>query len=185
MRIFSAASRSALGMSAAIFACLIWGSTASVPAQEKERTTLPEGTVIALRLAQDVSSEMTEQTPVDLRVLRDVVVDGKVVVRTGWPARGAVATVKSSSSLGRAGKISMKLISAKAVDGQEILIRGSLDKEGDDKVTQTVLLGLLCIPLLLLEGDDAMIPAGTEVRAYVEQDYEINASSAGIGPTVN
>lgn len=185
MSTFRATLQSMLVTIAAVLTCLLGGSAGSVLAQEKERTKLPGGTVIALRLVQTVDSEMSEGTPIELRVLRDVMVDGKAVVRSGWPASGTVTSVKSSSSLGRAGRISMKLISVRAVDGQEILIRGSLDKEGDDKATQTVLLGLLCIPLLLLEGDDAMIPAGTEVRAYVEQDYMIDAKGARLGPGVN
>jgi hypothetical protein len=39
----------------------------------------------------------------------------------------------------------------------------------------SVILGLLCLPLFLLNGDDAQIPAGTEIRAYTEQDYSIVA----------
>lgn len=186
MKTFRAAVHSMIGVLPAPLTCLMWGSTASVSAQEKERTRLAGGTVIALRVAQNVNSEMTEGTPIELRVLRDVVVDGRVIIRAGWPGSATVASVKPSDIVGKGGRVTLKLLSVRAIDGQEVFIGGSLDGDGEDRVARSIMLGCLFWPLFfVLEGDDATIPSGTEVRGYVEQDYMIDANGVGLRPTVN
>lgn len=147
--------------------------TNQVLAQKQEKVKLTSGTVVALSLEKAVNSDMTEGTTVDLRVLRDVVVGDKVVIKSGTIAKGTLTDVTSAGPIGKAGRVSIKLHSVKAVDGQDIFLRGSVDKQGEDKVLLTVILGLICLPLFLLQGEDAIVPAGTELRAYVEQDYII------------
>jgi len=149
------------------------GLTNQLVAQQKERVKLAGGTVVALSLEKAVNSDMTEGTSVDLRVVRDVVAGEKVVIKSGTLAIGTVTDPSSTGAVGKAGKVSIKLRSVKAVDGQEVFLKGNIDKEGEDKVVLTVILGLLCLPLFLLKGGDATIPAGTELRAYTEQDMMI------------
>jgi len=152
---------------------MLTGLTNQVLAQQKEKVKLTSGTVVVLSLEKAVNSDMTEGTSVDLRVVRDVTVGDKVVIKSGTLANGIITDVSSTGAVGKAGKVSIKLRSVKAVDGQEVFLKGSVDKQGDDKVVLTVILGLLCLPLLLLHGGDASIPAGTELRAYTEQDIMI------------
>lgn len=152
---------------------MLTGLTNRVVAQQKEKVKLTSGTVVALSLEKAVNSDMAEGTNVDLRVVRDVTAGDKVVIKSGTLATATITDVNSSGAVGKAGKISIKLRSVKAVDGQEIFLRGSVDKQGDDKVVLSVVLALICLPLILINGGDANIPAGTEVRAYVEQDVMI------------
>ena len=152
---------------------MLTGLTNQVIAQQKEKVKLTSGTVVALSLEKAVNSDMTEGTSVDLRVVRDVTAGDKVVIKSGTLATGTITDVSSSGAVGKAGKVSIKLRSVKAVDGQEVFLKGSVDKQGDDKVVLTVILGLLCLPLFLLNGGTASIPAGTELRTYSEQDVMI------------
>lgn len=149
------------------------GLTELAYAQSKETVKLNGGTVVALRLDGAVNSEMKEGTPIQFRVLRDVKVDDIVVIKQGALATGSIAEVKSSGALGSGGKIALNVNSVKAVDGQEIFLSGSVRQEGEDKVALSVILGILCLPLLLINGSDAVIPDGTEVRTYTVQDYNI------------
>lgn len=152
---------------------MLTGIINPISAQQKEKVKLTSGAVVALILEKAVNSEMTEGTSVDLRVVRDVTAGDKVLIKSGTLATGTITDVNSSGAVGKAGKVSIKLRSVKAVDGQEIFLKGNVDKQGDDKVVLTVILGLICLPLLLVQGGDASIPAGTELRAYTEQDYMI------------
>ena len=147
--------------------------TPQFAAQSIEKLKLSGGTVVALSLEKAINSDMAEGSSVDLRLIRDVMVGDKVVIKSGSIATGTVTDVNSSGALGKAGKVSLKLRSVAAVDGQQVFLRGNVDKQGEDKVVMTVILGLLCLPLFLINGGDASVPAGTEVRAYVEQDYMI------------
>lgn len=153
---------------------MLTGLTNRVVAQQKEKVKLTSGTVVALSLEKAVNSDMAEGTNIDIRVVRDVTAGDKVVIKSGTLATATITDVNSSGAVGKAGKISIKLRSVKAgLDGQEIFLRGSVDKQGDDKVVLSVVLALICLPLILINGGDANIPAGTEVRAYVEQDVMI------------
>jgi len=62
------------------------------------------------------------------------------------------------------------------VDGKEVPIRATLSQEGKNKVVTALLIGLiLCIlGLFLIKGGDAIVPAGTEVKAYVDVDVNID-----------
>lgn len=149
------------------------GVTQLMYAQAKGTVKLKGGTVVALRLEGSINSEMKAGTVVDFRVLRDVEAEDKVVIKQGTLAMGTIADVETSSALGSPGKVTIKLKSVKAIDDQEIYLSGSVSQEGKEKVALSVILGILCLPLLLINGEDATIPDGYEVRAYTEQDYQI------------
>ncbi len=144
-----------------------------VEARVNEKLRLSGGTTVALSLEKTITSDMSANTAVSFRVLRDVVSGEQVVIKSGAVATGTIAKVETNGALGAAGKVMVNLRSVTAVDGQEIFLRGSVDGEGENKVGLSVVLGLLCLPLLLIKGDDATVPAGTEVRAYTEQDYMV------------
>jgi hypothetical protein len=143
-------------------------------AQSQDKLKLSAGTVVALSIENSANSEATFGAVVNFHVIRDVTVNEKVVIKAGALATGTISEVSSSGALGKGGKVAVKLNSVQAVDGQSVYLSGSLDKEGENKVVLTVILGLICLPLLLINGGDANIPAGTEIRAYVEQDYQIS-----------
>ncbi|HOJ05730.1 MAG TPA: hypothetical protein PK916_17165 [Bacteroidota bacterium] len=162
-------------VSSVVFACFIFFAIgAPVRAIGPAGVTVPAGTVVALSLEQSITSEMPVGSSVNFRVIYDVKVDGQVVVRAGSIATGSIASVKGTGAVGSPGRVAITLRTVRAVDGQEILLRGNMNKEGDDKVVLSVILALICLPLILIHGEDAEIPAGTEVRAYVEQEYTIN-----------
>lgn len=143
-------------------------------AQAKEKVKLSAGTVVALSIENSTNSDASVGSVVHFRVIRDVTAENKVVIKAGTIATGTVSDAASSGALGSAGKITVKLNSVQAIDGQNVYLSGSVDKEGENKVVLTVILGLICLPLLLINGGDANIPAGTEVRAYVEQECQIS-----------
>lgn len=146
-------------------------------AQVKKEVELSAGTVVALSIEESIDSEDSEGEDLNLRVIRDVKVDDNVVIEAGAIATGTIADASESSAVGSGGKVAIKINSVKAVDGQEIYLRGALEKKGKDKVVLSVVLALICLPLILIQGEDASIPAGTEIRSYVEQDYQIELNS--------
>jgi hypothetical protein len=144
--------------------------TSPVDAGPSAGVKLGAGTVVALALEHTIDSEMSVGTSVSFRVVYDVKADDKVVIRAGSIATGTISSVDGSSAVGQPGKVSIDLRSVKAVDGTDVMLRGNINKEGDDKVVLSVILALICLPLILINGGDAEVPAGTEVRAYVEQE---------------
>lgn len=154
-------------------AVLFYTVTAPLNAYPPDNNKLSAGTVVALALEQAIDSDMPVGAMVTFRVIYDVKVNETVVIKAGSFATGTISSASSTGAIGSPGKVSIDLRSVKAVDGQDIMLRGNLNKEGDDKVVLSVVLALLCLPLILIHGEDAEVPAGTELRAYVEQEYTI------------
>lgn len=139
--------------------------------------TLKEGTPVALSLTQTIDSEtaIVGET-VEFVVSRDVDIDGTVVIQSGTVATGTIASVEKRGMLGKPGAIMVTLKSTTAVDGTEVPLRGSISREGSNKQTTALLVGiLLCIlGLFLIKGGSANVPTGTEVKGYVDFSVQIN-----------
>ena len=142
-----------------------------------EKVTLREGTPVILSLERSLDSNFARVgDPVDFVVIRDVKVNGKIVVEAGTHARGEVASVEGKGVIGKPGKISVVVRTVTAVDGQDVPIRATITREGKSKQTTALLVGLiLCIlGLFLIKGEHGVIPSGSEVKAYVDYPMEID-----------
>ncbi len=138
--------------------------------------TIKEGTPVALRLEKSINSDTVYVgDPVDLVVARDVKVNGKVVISQGTRTGGEVAFVEEKGLIGKPGKIMITVRSTTAVDGTEVPLRATVTREGKSKQTLAIILGIvLCLFILLMKGESAVIPAGYEIKAYV--DYSVDIS---------
>ena len=138
--------------------------------------TIKEGTPVALRLEQSINSEEVNVGDiVDLVVARDVKIEGTVVISQGTRALGEIASVEKKAAVGKPGKIMIAVKSTKAVDGTEVPLRATVSQEGKDKQTTALILGiLLCFFLLFMKGEDAVVPAGSEVKAFVDYSTDVN-----------
>lgn len=141
------------------------------------KVKLRSGTPVVLRLPVTLSSAAARVGDiVTFEVARNVEVDGKVVISQGATATGQIASVEEKGMLGEPGKIMVSVQRANAVDGTEVPLRATISQEGKSKQLTALLVGiLLCIlGLFLIKGGNAEVPAGTEVKAYVDVDVEIN-----------
>jgi hypothetical protein len=144
------------------------------------KVKMTAGTPVILRLPVSINSSTARQgDAITFEVARDVEVDGKVVISQGAIATGEVASVEKRAMLGEGGKLMVNLRSVRAVDGKEVPIRATLSQEGKNKQVTAILVGLvLCIlGLFLIKGGDAIIPSGTEVKAYVDVNVDIEVNT--------
>lgn len=137
--------------------------------------TLREGTPVVLRLEKSIDSELANVgDPVDLVIARDVEIKGVVVIRQGTKGLGEVVSVEKKGAIGKPGKIMIAVKSTTAVDGTKVPLRATLSREGKSKETAALAVGILiCILGLLIKGESAEIPAGTEIKAYVDLSVDI------------
>lgn len=141
------------------------------------KVTIPEGTRLAVKIQETVSSESAKQGQlVRFEVVRDVEVKGKVVIKAGAPAVGEVTRVASKKMIGREGELQVTIRYATAVDGSQVPLRASLEQKGEGKLETTVVLGVVLCPLfLMMKGEDAVIPAGTEYNVFVDRPVDVTA----------
>jgi hypothetical protein len=93
--------------------------------------TIPAGTHISIRTGQEISSGTAKAGDrFDATLTRNLVVGGKTLAKAGAPARGKVASAKSSGRLHAPGQLSIRLTSIE-VDGKMVPVTtGSYRVEG-------------------------------------------------------
>lgn len=149
-------------------------SFASAPVEQV--VVLKAGTVIPLETINVIKSDnATVGRTIDLRVTRDVEVDGQTVIPAGSIAKGQITRSQKAKGLGKAGFLEIQIKSVTAVDGQEVyLAGGNVSEEGDDKATLAIVLGLfVCILFLFMKGKNAEIPPGFSFDSNVASTINI------------
>jgi hypothetical protein len=141
---------------------------------------IPEGTTIPVITTERISSKTaSEGDHVALKVDEDIVVNGVTVIQRGASVRASVSEAQGAGFMGRGGKLSMRVESVSAVDGQRVNLRASRAKVGDNKTGTTVALTVLFGPIgLLKKGKDAVYPEGTRFSVYTDQAVTIEAPGA-------
>jgi hypothetical protein len=124
---------------------------------------VPPGTpVTALNLQDIVSGDVAPGDSVLLQVNRDVIVDGYVVIKEGAIVTASISKSREATFVSIGGSLAIAFKTAEAVDGQNIIVAGSVSKKVDqEKAAQTAALSMVCCPLFALQkGEEQVIKAG-------------------------
>lgn len=141
-----------------------------------ETVVLPEGTVVYARLEREVTSKKKDTAPGDrlaARVLKDVEVDGWVVVEEGAEITVVAGVARKAKILGLPGALRLDAVSVRAVDGSEVPVRGYLMASGEHRPEYLQMAALGALPTLFYRGGQAVIPAGVVMEARVTRPAEL------------
>lgn len=129
--------------------------------------SVPPGTRVLLRLEETVSPETKSVgDQVTLSVVSDVVVNGKVVIAAGAPAVGEVTVSSKKGAVGKPAEIGFQVTSVMAVDGKSVPLRATRKAEGKSKMTEAIVVTILCCVLgLLMKGGEASFEKGLTIEA--------------------
>ncbi len=162
------------------------------PAQTLPQVKLVEGTEVRLKLMETINSGTAQagQT-VSFQVLDEVKVDGVLVITEGAPAWGVIVEAEGKKTLGRGGKLSIRVDYVKAVDGSKIPLRATSVNQGKGRgATAGIAAGATALvfwpaaPLfLLMKGKNVEIPRGQHVPAFVDGNRVIKVAAADEAPT--
>jgi hypothetical protein len=150
-------------------------ATAAQDAPAATEVVLPDGTELNVVTTEEISSKTaTEGDALTFKVDEDITVNGKVIIAKGALVKGEVSNAKKSGRMGKAGALSIRILSTETVDGQRLKLRASKGKEGDDKTGTTVALVVLFGPLgFLKKGKNAKIKEGTRIKAYTDEEKRV------------
>ena len=95
------------------------------PAPITVPVVLGDALPVRLTLAEDIPTDSTEGDPVRFTVAHDVRVDQTTVIRKGAEASGVIVDGAKKKILGLGGKITFRLESAEAVNGQKVGLRAT------------------------------------------------------------
>lgn len=136
--------------------------------------SLPQGTSVRLRTLSPLSS-MDNKTGdrFDLEVAEDVLLNGRVVIPRGSPAKGEITMVKKKGMWGKSGKLETRVLSVRA-NGRDIPLRGTVADKGDTG-TAGVVGAILVLPIagFFVTGTSASLPQGTGFTGLTESDLPV------------
>ena len=125
-----------------------------------KKVKLMEGTEVALRMGEDISSRTAKPgQPVELALAEDLKVGDITVAKAGARALGEVVQAKRPDFWGEAGEVS---------------IRVHFLRVGDNKVAIRGAAGTAGKRYIIIRGSQGVIKAGTAVKAFVAADVEVS-----------
>jgi len=157
-------------------------------AASEANVILKEGTEVRLKLAQSLTSKTaTVGEPVEFVVAEDLAVGESIVARKGTRALGTVAEGKKTEKQRReARQLSMRFDHMK-VGNATVTLRGEQASAGKRNAGKMVAFTILFgVSGLLMSSDKKFVlPEGTPVTAYVDQDVELPIIATVPAPAEN
>ena len=100
---------------------------APAPPPQPVTVTLTDGEPVLLTLSQVITTDASDGDPLRFRVASDLTIDGSVAIHKGAAATGEIVDTPKRV-LGIGGKMTFRLNTVEAVDGQKIPVRITPDK---------------------------------------------------------
>jgi hypothetical protein len=156
--------------------------------------TIPDGTRLRVRLDQTISSASAEQgQAVELSITEAVRINEQVVIPDGARVTGTVTMAQEKRHMGRAGKLDFSIDRVRAIDGEWIPVRYTVNKAsgGSHAVSTGVLTAGAAVlfwpaapAFLLIKGKDVNINKGVIFDAFTDADHVLkSAGSLAAGQT--
>ena len=141
-------------------------------------SVLRSGTEVPLRMLETVNSNnksLREGARIRLEVAQPVMLGGTVVIPSGSVATAEITEVRRKGMWGKSGRIEARVLNVRVGD-RLIRLSGTFDDKG---VTGTagVVTSIALVPLagFFVTGTSANIPAGSGVKAFLDEDLRIAA----------
>lgn len=138
------------------------------PAPQEVSVTATNGTPLLLSLAEDVSRDAAEGSPLHFVVAGDLKVNGVVVIRKGASAIGAIVDdPKKRKVFGGTSKGTYRLQSVEAVDGKQLRIRATPAASSGEGAKRP-------LEVKKSKAADVVAARGTEYPAYLDGDAVVS-----------
>jgi hypothetical protein len=156
-------------------------------AAPQQAMVLRDGTPVRLRLARTLSSANVKTgEEIDFDVLDDISVAGQVIIPRSSKAIGVITDAEHKKWAGRGGKLNLALQYVRLDDGTKVNLRAESDNKGGGHVgamtagmvaTVALSFGAAAPLFLFVHGKEAVVPAGTELTAFVDGDTRLSPSA--------
>lgn len=176
-----------------VYRCLIvWLVLVSstLTAQEASKIVVKQGTMLHVRLQEQVSSDTAASgEAVRMEALADLVVDGRTIVRKGSPL-AATMSVTRKTRMTPGGRLRLHIVGVEMADGEQLPLDTTETASGGGpggKVYKGLVIASIATlstagatTALLWRGHDVVLPEGTEFgvqvsaeRTFDQQNFEL------------
>lgn len=141
-------------------------------------SVLRAGTEVPLIMAESITTKGKRLRPgqrIRMQVASDVRLGSAVVIPAGSLAEGEITDVKNKGMWGKSGRIEARALNVRVGD-RMIRLTGTFDDKGVSG-TAAVVTSIVLLPLagFFVTGTSANIPAGSGVKAFLDEDLRIAA----------
>ncbi len=139
-------------------------------------SVLRAGTEVPLIMAESITTngkKLRVGQRIRMQVATDVRLGSAVVIPVGSLAEGEVTDVKNKGMWGKSGRIEARVLNVR-VGERLIRLTGTFDDKGVTG-TAAVVTSIVLLPLagFFVTGTSANIPAGSGVKAFLDEDLRI------------
>lgn len=146
---------------------------AAVVVPSSQESVLRAGTEIPMQTREELTTKKKKAKTgqrVQLAVASDVMQNGVIVIPAGTPGIGEITEVRNKGMWGKSGYISVRILSIRIGDRQ-IRVTGSFDDKGTTGTAGVVgAVAVLPVAGFFMTGTSAVIPMGTPVKAFLDED---------------
>jgi hypothetical protein len=159
-------------------------------------TALPPGSNAVLRTGTELSLTLLQELTtkgkhlrvgdrVRLEVTEPVLINGVTVIPQGAPATGEITEVRNKGMWGKSGRFVARLLNVN-VNGRQIRLGGTFDDKGKaGGWGAAAVSALVFLPAgFFMTGTSALLPAGTTVRAFVDEDVPLALPATAVQSAV-
>jgi hypothetical protein len=182
----AAAPQAAIIQPAAPVAAIAPAPAPAVILSSPTESVLRAGTAVPLVMSESITTngkKLREGQRIHLAVASDVRLGSSVVIPAGSLAEGEITDVRNKGMWGKSGRIEARALNVRVGD-RLIRLTGTFDDKG---VTGTagVVGAIVLLPIagFFMTGTSANIPAGSGVKAFLDEDLRI-AAAQPVAPAV-
>jgi hypothetical protein len=161
-------------------------ATAPFAAPVATNAILRVGTVVPLRLSEELTTKgkkLRVGNRFHLETSEPVLVNGVTVIPVGSPAVGEITDVRNKGMWGKSGHLAARLLYV-TVNGRQIRLSGAFDDKGvAGGVGAVAVSAIVFLPAgFFMTGTSALVPAGTVVKSFVDEDVPLSMPATAQGP---
>jgi len=161
---------------------------APIAAPATTNAILRVGTEIPLRLVEELTTKgkkLRVGQRFHLETSEPVIVQGVTVIPVGSPAVGEITDVRNKGMWGKSGHLGARVLYV-TVNGRQIRLSGAFDDKGvAGGVGAALVSGIVFLPAgFFMTGTSALVPAGSIVKSFVDEDVPLAMPVAAQAPLV-
>jgi hypothetical protein len=161
---------------------------APISAPVTTNAILRVGTVVPVRLSEELTTKgkkLRVGHRFRLETSEPVVMNGVTVIPVGSPAVGEITDVRNKGMWGKSGHLGARILYV-TVNGRQIRLSGAFDDKGvAGGIGAVAVSALVFLPAgFFMTGTSAMVPAGTIIKAFTDEDVPLAMAASAPAPLV-
>ena len=150
--------------------------------------TLRVGTVVPLRLSEALTTKgkkLRVGHRFRLETSEPVMLQGVNVIPVGSPAMGEITDIRNKGMWGKSGHLGARILYV-TVNGRQIRLSGAFDDKGvAGGIGAVAVSAIIFLPAgFFMTGTSAMVPMGTIIKSFVDEDVPLAMPAAAQAPLV-